>query len=125
MPSAYNIFGKDIRPKLTEDNPEKKPKDIMKMIADQWKSMSLEDKQKYKDEAAALKPAPAPKIKKPICAYIFYSKDVFKTTKGKFAERTAEVAAKWKALTQEEKEPYMEMAVQDAERYKTAIGKNI
>lgn len=126
MPSAYILFSNAIRPQLKEGNPDTKPRDIMRMIAEKWRAMSLDDKKEYQDEAASKKKKEVPeKIKKPITAYIFFSKDTFKTTTGTFKERTVEVASKWKALSDEEKQPYIELAEKDIQRYTEAIEKKL
>lgn len=50
--SAYNCFCEDQRPKVVKDNPEAKPKDVMKLLGDLWKDIKEDQKKKYEDLAA-------------------------------------------------------------------------
>lgn len=46
--SGYMKFGNSIRPKLKEENPNKKVTEIMKMIGTEWKKLSAEDQAAWK-----------------------------------------------------------------------------
>jgi len=47
-PTAYNIFMKKMFPAFKEQNTDKNAKEIMIMLASEWKSLSNEEKEKYK-----------------------------------------------------------------------------
>ena len=53
--NAYVFFCQDKRPQLMADNPSMKFGDLTKVLAEQWKSMSEQDKQPYLKAAEAQK----------------------------------------------------------------------
>ncbi|KAH0795505.1 Non-histone chromosomal protein 6 [Histomonas meleagridis] len=55
--SGYLIFSIENRQKIIAENPgiEKKQKEIMKLIAGKWKSLTDEEKKPYQERAAAEK----------------------------------------------------------------------
>eukprot|EP00483_Globobulimina_turgida_P013387 UN13411 len=54
--SAYILYGKDERVAVKEQNPDLNIYEVMKVIADHWKTnVTDEDKKKYEDEANALR----------------------------------------------------------------------
>jgi hypothetical protein len=58
-PTAYNLFIKDPkrREKITTDNPDTPQKDIMRLLAAEWKTLSDTDKLPYQEESTKLKEA--------------------------------------------------------------------
>ena len=49
-PSGYILFGKEYRKTLAEENKGSKnlkPKEIIKKIAEKWKSLAPEEREKY------------------------------------------------------------------------------
>jgi hypothetical protein len=50
--SAYNCFCEDQRAKVVKDNPDAKPKDVMRLLGECWKEIKEDQKKKY-DELAA------------------------------------------------------------------------
>ena len=56
-PTAYNLFIKDParRQKLTESHPDTPQKDIMRLLAAEWKTLSDEQKKTYQDQSDKLK----------------------------------------------------------------------
>merc|ERR1712154_281561 len=53
--SSYFIFSNERRPQLKETYPEKKITELSKLIAEEWKSKTAEDKKVYEDRAAVRK----------------------------------------------------------------------
>ena len=49
--TAYALFMKAIRSNVARENPGVGPRELMKHIAEKWKSLDLESKQKYSDMA--------------------------------------------------------------------------
>lgn len=52
-PNAYMIFSNEKRAGVKAENPEMKVTEIAKVIGEMWKELSEEEKQEYKDKAAA------------------------------------------------------------------------
>lgn len=52
-PNAYMIFSNEKRGEVKAENPGLKVTEIAKVIGDMWKELSEEEKQEYKDKAAA------------------------------------------------------------------------
>jgi hypothetical protein len=50
--SVYNCFCEDQRAKVVKDNPDAKPKDIMKLLGEAWRNVTETEKKKYEDLAA-------------------------------------------------------------------------
>lgn len=53
--TSYFIFTSDKRPEITKNYPEKKVTEIAKMLGDEWKGISDEEKKKYQEKATKLK----------------------------------------------------------------------
>ena len=49
--SAYNIFMKEKRKLVLEENPSMKSKDVMRKVAEMWREISDEEKMKYTEMA--------------------------------------------------------------------------
>ena len=49
--SAYLFFCGDKREQITKENPDKKAKDILKLLGDAWSKLSDADKKKYQEMA--------------------------------------------------------------------------
>jgi hypothetical protein len=49
--SAYIIFGKEFRSRITSQNPDLKISDTVRQIASAWNGLSAKDKQKYHSAA--------------------------------------------------------------------------
>lgn len=56
-PTAYNLYIKDpsMREKIISKNPDAPQKDIMKLLAAEWKNLTDEDKIPYQEESNRLK----------------------------------------------------------------------
>jgi hypothetical protein len=50
--SSYAFFMKDMRQEISEEHPDKNPRELMGYIAQAWKNISDEDKAKYNQMAA-------------------------------------------------------------------------
>jgi hypothetical protein len=56
--SGYQLFSKDIRSKVKDENPNATPQEITKIIAEKWNYLKGNDKEKYQeylDKASNLK----------------------------------------------------------------------
>ncbi|KAI9291321.1 hypothetical protein K502DRAFT_297122, partial [Neoconidiobolus thromboides FSU 785] len=53
--NAYLLFNKENRPKLLKANPNASTPEVSRAIGDKWKSLSLEEKQVYIDQALELR----------------------------------------------------------------------
>lgn len=56
--SGYQLFSKDIRSKIKDENPNATPQEITKIIAEKWNYLKENDKEKYQeylDKASNLK----------------------------------------------------------------------
>lgn len=51
--SSYVLFGNDIREKLKEQNPDASNTDIMKLLAQEWNKLSVDEKKPYEEKADA------------------------------------------------------------------------
>ena len=51
--SGYSMFCGEFRPEIKEDNPEKSGTDITKLLAQMWKDLPEEEKEEWKEKAAA------------------------------------------------------------------------
>ena len=49
--SSYAFFMKDTRARISQENPDKNPRELMPFIAQAWKSISDTEKKKYVDMA--------------------------------------------------------------------------
>ena len=47
--SAYILFSNDIRASVVKENPTLKGKDVVKVIAEKWKTLGAVEKKKYED----------------------------------------------------------------------------
>ncbi|KAL9658381.1 hypothetical protein ABK040_015701 [Willaertia magna] len=54
-PSAYQIFKREQRDIVTQQNPEMAEKEIFKRLAEMWKSLDYDEKIKYQEQADELK----------------------------------------------------------------------
>jgi hypothetical protein len=54
-PSGYLLYCNNKREKVKQENPDASATDMMKILAEKWKGISDERRQKYEAEAAALK----------------------------------------------------------------------
>ena len=122
--SAYTLYSSDqkVRSAVQESNPDADFGTISKLIAAQWKCLSVEDKTPYEEasakekaEMAAHKEATKPKKTRAKSAYLHYSMDPTIRAGAKQANPTMSVTdlakvlgAQWKALTDEQRKPYNE-----------------
>ncbi|KAL9656996.1 hypothetical protein ABK040_007084 [Willaertia magna] len=53
--TAYQLFQQERRPQFKKDHPETKPKDVMSALAKEWKNLTEDEKQEFKDKAEELK----------------------------------------------------------------------
>jgi len=50
--NAYIFFMLDVRPRRVEQHPDKEPKDITRLLGEEWKELNDKKKTKYKEQAA-------------------------------------------------------------------------
>eukprot|EP00954_Amorphochlora_amoebiformis_P008945 695293-Amorphochlora_amoeboformis.AAC.1 len=144
--TAYSFFAKEHRKKISNENPEAKFAEISKMLGQKWKSLSVEekkpfgelsaeDKLRYKKEKTQYdidNPEQAQSSsrkrkkggpKKAKSAFTFFSQAKRKAIqdanpdKG-FGAISKLVGEKWKQLSAEDKEEYLELASKDKVRAK-------
>ena len=51
VPNGYTVFSKENRPAIIAANPGTATKDVMGLLGDAWKALSLEEKEEYKVKA--------------------------------------------------------------------------
>jgi len=149
--NPYALYMKSERAKFAKDNPTASFGELAKIMGKHWKAMSKEDKQPYYDQAQKAKAEAAaqssessssssrekkPKKKKrkkdpnapkmPINAFLFWTKE----NRNKVKEQHPDVEGKdvtklcgklWKALSEEDKKPYVEKYEKDLARYKKEL----
>jgi hypothetical protein len=130
--SNYILFCEDRRPKLKSKNPTFSAKELIIECGKAWKSSSekekekfrglaQKDKERYQSEMEKYTPAEPssfekePKEKRPLTAYLCYYNAVRKTIAAEMPgqnskEVTKAVGARWKSLTDAEKQKYSELA---------------
>ena len=131
--SAYMYFCKSARETVKKENPDLKPKDVMKALGEKWRSLPTDerkpfedlaenDKKRYRDQ---LPPKPVV-VRKNVSAYIHFSNSVRKPLREAnngitLGELSRLISSKWKELTEEEKEEFKEKARVDKERYEKEV----
>jgi len=145
--SPYIFFSMERREAVKEQlGSDAKTTDIMKQVAHEWNALSDDQKLVYKEKAEADKlryeeevknfdgqlrlPAKGKngKIKDPnapkrgMSAFLLYSKDLRETVKNEYPNlKTSEISKvlgeKWKALDESEKQPWVDRAAIESERY--------
>jgi hypothetical protein len=143
--TAYILYCTSNREKVVASNPDESQREILSILAKQWKKASARTKGKFKKEATAdrkryereLKAAMAanPEIvenlpgrkkrsgpKRARTAYLYFcqqQRPVVKTENPEqdVREQTRTLGARWKALTEAERQPYATLASEDKERY--------
>lgn len=110
-PSAYLHFGKVMRPKLKEDEPDLAQKEIMGRIAELWRDCSDKEKKKYeamrdKDWEASGGPAKLEAYK---------AKQADEKSSGKAAKKADKKPAAKKPKKKKEEEPEDEDDEEDAD----------
>ncbi|KAH9599213.1 High mobility group box domain [Trypanosoma melophagium] len=142
--TAYILFGNDHRDKVKAENPEMKNTEIIQRLGKMWAESSDAVKSKYKDMAeedkkrferelseykkgggevykrgggkAKTKDENAPK--RSMSAYFFFTSDFRKKNPDLSVTETAKAASvAWKALSEEMRKPFEDMAQKDKERY--------
>lgn len=143
--NVYIQFGKVMRPKLKKKFPDMKPKEIVKEISNQWadikdtkkaekyKQMVDEDKKRYDKEMKSYTPTPGFEKKEKVrkratSAYQFWCKDERSKMEKKFpdlkyTELRKKMGEKWKKLSEEKKEPYLEKANKEKIKFKKMSAK--
>ena len=106
-PSAYSLFTKAVYGETEGANFREKAQ----AIAVRWGQLTEEEKRPYLAEAAGARAEDAEIVKKrPPSAYSYFTKAMFAEVEGaSFKEKTMAIAAKWKAMTPEEKQPYYDL----------------
>jgi len=145
--SPYIFFSMERREAVKEQlGPDAKTTDIMKRVAEEWNALAPEQKSMYNAKAEADKaryeeevkhfegqlrlPAKGKngKIKDPnapkrgMSAFLLYSKDCRESVKNEHPDmKTSDISKvlgeKWKALSDIEKQPWVERAAVEADRY--------
>lgn len=141
---AYQFFCKANRTQLQEQNPDVGFGDINKMLGDMWAGLNDKEKKPYEKDAdkdkkryqqeydhakeeaissGAFKPDKYEGIKKPKTSYLFFSTDEAvrkrfnKKAGGDIKELMRILGKEWGKMTQKDKQPYVEMAAEDKERF--------
>ena len=144
--TSYILFCVNKRDEVKESNPDMPAKEIIKELGNMWRSLSddekteyvnlaNEDKQRYEEDMKTYVPVnnvgePTKKTKKKkssgpkkgLSAYIFFCKNVRDSIKNEqpalsTKEITSALGKKWMSLSEEEKEPYVKLAVDDKSRF--------
>lgn len=146
--TAYILFSNDMRQQVKASHPEMKSNELMTELGRLWKLLPEDqkaaynirfeaEKARYAEEMSTYTP-PAPvvassssakaksDVKKPMNAYVFFCQDkrpqlMADNPNMKFGELTKVLAEKWKAMSDEEKQPY----VKSAEDQKAAYHRQI
>jgi hypothetical protein len=138
--SAYILFSLEYRKELQKKYPNHGNPELTKMIAAEWKSLDISQKQifylkekeekenfekKKREDNIDYKYNKNEKMKKPIrfrTPYMFYIMDhkFFLNNKDKYKniELIKKLSEKWKAMTETEKLPYIDKSIADKQRYK-------
>ena len=134
--TSYIFFCCEQREKLKRDEPTLSTTQIVSKLASLWRNLKEEDKQKYKKmseddkkryekEMGSFVPDNKPvvdKPKRPLTSYLFFcneTRDLVKKEHPDFSGKqiTTELGKRWKQLSDEEKQPYIEKQKLDKERY--------
>ena len=143
--TGYIFYCTENRTEVKEANPDFSATQITTELAKKWKSLSDRDKKKYEDmsqkdrvrydgEMTSYEPPSDSETtkksrkkektgpKRPTQAYIFFCKsqrDVVKRENPDMNGKnvTAELGARWKALSEDEKKPYLALVEEDKKRY--------
>ena len=145
--TGYIFYCTENRSEVKEANPDFSATQITTELAKKWKSLSDKDKKKYEDmsqkdrvrydgEMTSYEPPSDSETtkksrkkektgpKRPTQAYIFFCKsqrDVVKRENPDMNGKnvTAELGARWKALSEDEKKPYLALVEEDKKRYES------
>ena len=132
--NAYIIYLMEKKQILNENDPDLNNKNAIKKIAEEWRKISEEEKEKYKllaknekdkflskkiqrkykAKAANLQPK---NIRTAFMFYISEKKDLKEETKYKIFENIKIFSEKWRNMTEQEKMPYNKKALLDKERF--------
>lgn len=132
--SPYNFYMTEVKDDYKKSNPTLSLSQVNKLISEKWKSMSDDeksayvnksknDKTRYKKEAKKNKPTDSPK--KPLSSYMFYCRDVRTNCKmnNEKSPSSKELGLKWNERSDEDKEKYEKLALDDKKRYADDIEK--
>lgn len=128
--TAFMRYSSKRRAKIRLDDPSKSMIQISKIIGEEWRNLSANDKRPFHDAATkdhevyriAKEKYDASKPKRPRTSYALF----MKTNRAYIAKKNPNVsprelmkfiAAEWKALNSVEKEKYEKMAIEDRERW--------
>ena len=145
--TGYIFYCTENRTEVKEANPDFSATQITTELAKKWKSLSDKDKKKYEDmsqkdrlryegEMTSYEPPSDSEStkksrkkektgpKRPTQAYIFFCKsqrDVVKRENPDMNGKnvTAELGARWKALSEDDKKPYLALVEEDKKRYES------
>ena len=135
--SAYIIYCGVRRPILKRQHPNLLNQEITRLIAKEWKFLNKEEKELYKKlenegkakfekakEHFEYKYKASRKLRKPVrfrTPYMFFvmkNKDRLNNEEKYLnIENIRELATTWKNMSEEEKEPYIQLSKDDKERY--------
>ena len=138
--NPYLLFGNDRRDEICLGNPTLSQADIMKIIAEEWRTLPNHIKERYKSQSIEQKTqldimenkTRKPKgrfsdlsrkrPKKALTAYMFFVQDyqpqVIKMNPTiHFNDVMKLVGEKWRSMSEEEKSPYEELSKRDQQRY--------
>lgn len=128
--TAFMRYSSKRRSKIRLEDPTKSMIQISKIIGEEWRNLSANDKRPFHDAATkdheeyrvAKEKYDASKPKRPRTSYALF----MKTNRAYIAKKNPNVsprelmkfiAAEWKALNSVEKEKYEKMAIEDRERW--------
>jgi hypothetical protein len=135
-PNAYALFAQEQGPSVKQQHPDWTFAECSRHIAIKWKGLNETQKNVYKQKSSAMaasmpkvskvkctdakdakdtKDSKAPKAKRPMNAYMHFQQDYRKQLKQQnpnltFAEIGAESSRKWKELTEDKRQKYVDMA---------------
>jgi len=141
--TAFVYFSKENRPKIKAANPEANFAEIGRLVGAAWaqcedrqayQDLNAQDKIRYQKEVAELPPEDVPKAasrkkaknngqpKRALSSYMWFNKEQREIIKKEnptatFAELGKLLGAKWKSLSAEERQPYVDQNTEDKERY--------
>lgn len=130
---AFMYFSNEMREKVKSENPVLKFTEIGKKLGEMWSSMSeeekdpynkrsKEDRERYMSEKKEYMSKQKPRVKRGKSAYIYFTmekREIVSEANGdlSFGGVTAKLAEMWRALSDEDREPYLVKSKKDKERY--------
>ncbi|KAF7729445.1 hypothetical protein EC973_004425 [Apophysomyces ossiformis] len=127
--NPFFLFNKEVRHQISQENPELRPGELSKIIAQRWKELDQESKDKYVEAAEQGKKlideARGRRRRNegmPPNAFILFSRDAQKDIRKEFPEYSLKdintvVTAKWRELSEEKKQEYRDTAAANRQKF--------